>query len=132
MAVLEAYLPDTIAFGARGGPTFFTAVGEGLSGDEDRVALWEEELGEWDLSFTNRTTAETEALITFFVETAKGRANAFLFHDFHPDDAVDLRPRTVVVRFDEDWLQIRRVDHNIWSWDNVKLVQVRDPREDAA
>ena len=126
MAVVEEYLPDEIAYGARGGPSFFTTVGQGISGDEDRTAQWSEELGEWDLGFINRTTEETEALITFFTETAKGRAYAFLFHDFTPDDDVDSTPRTVNVRFDDDWLQIRRIDVDIWSWENVRLIQVRD------
>lgn len=128
MAVVESYLPDTIAYGARGGPTFFTAIATGISGDESRSAEWSAELGEWDLSYQNRTTEETTALITFFTTTAKGRAYAFLFHDFNPDAAIDPTPRTVVVRFDDDWLQIRRVDTDVWAWENVRLVQVRDVR----
>ena len=44
MAVIEQYLPDEIAFGARGGPTFFTATATGTSGDEARTELWADEL----------------------------------------------------------------------------------------
>jgi uncharacterized protein (TIGR02217 family) len=126
MAIVNQFLPQEIAFGARGGPTFFTAVASGQGGDESRSELWEEELGEWDLSFAYRTTAETEALVTFF-EAVKGRAYAFYFYDYLPDAAIDDgTPRTVTVRFADDWLQIRRVDDDCWSWENVRLMQVRD------
>lgn len=126
MSIIAQYLPDEIAFGAKGGPSFFTATATGQSGDEARSELWADELGEWDLGFIHRTTEETEALITFF-ETVKGRAYAFYFYDYLPDAAIDDgTPRTVTVRFAEDWLQVRRVDDDVWSWENVRLIQVRD------
>lgn len=32
------------------------------------------------------------------------------------------------VRFDTDWLQIRRVDMRLYSWESIHLVEVNDPR----
>lgn len=193
--------PDSIAYGARGGPRFHTQISQNISGAEARQSTWDQDKGEWDLGLINRTSTETEALLTAFA-AAKGRANGFRFHDFQtgegsgtseylgtgdgttqifqllkwytigsesysrtitkpvsgttimtlngtvttpgyvstrtgliyfntpPSAGVVVRGTfdfDVPVRFDTDWLQLRRVDDSIWSWEQCTLLEISDP-----
>lgn len=79
-------LPDTLAYGATGGPHFMTQVVMTQGGDEQRNQCWAQARGQYDIGMRNRDQAETRALIAFYSAVAEGRANTFLLHDFLPGE----------------------------------------------
>lgn len=74
--------PDTIAFGATGGPRFFTAIADSPSGTELRSGQWTQDLNAYEVGLVNRGAEETQAMLAFFRAVAVGRANGFRFKDF--------------------------------------------------
>jgi uncharacterized protein (TIGR02217 family) len=83
MAFLEmAIFPETIAFGAIGGPEYATSVVSGDGGDEYRQATWTYPRHRYQLSLATRNATDTATLFAFFHAVAKGRANGFRFPDF--------------------------------------------------
>lgn len=77
----EAIFPDTLAFGATGGPEYATTLVEMPSGEEQRRSRWTYPRHRYQLSLAPRTVAETAALFAFFHAVAKGRAYGFRFLD---------------------------------------------------
>ena len=89
MAFLEmAVFPESLAFGAIGGPEYATSVVAGDGGDEHRQATWTYPRHRYQLSLAVRNAADTIALYAFFHAVAKGRANGFRFLDFGAGESV--------------------------------------------
>lgn len=89
MAFIEARFPETIAYGASGGPGFSTDIVTAIGGVEMRNRNWELARARWEVGLQNRTTAETEAFVAFFYSVAAGQANSFRFHDVLDDTFTD-------------------------------------------
>lgn len=82
MSFLETpRFPDTIAFGAVGGPGFSTGVVTFASGYESRNANWSASRHAYEVSQAVRSKSDMDDLIAFF-RVAQGRANGFRFRDF--------------------------------------------------
>ena len=73
--------PDSIAYGATGGPEYATAIAAGSGGHEARRSTWTAPLHRYELGLAPRTAADTNALVAFF-HLVRGRAYAFRFPDF--------------------------------------------------
>jgi len=78
----DAIFPANIAYNSVGGPTYATTVVASAGGFEQRNQQWAQARREYELGLTNRSGAETMALVAFFQAVAKGRANGFRFLDF--------------------------------------------------
>jgi uncharacterized protein (TIGR02217 family) len=84
MAFLETpRFPDCIAFGATGGPAFFTDVAAMASGFEQRNQVWQYARLAWDVGHVARPESDMQQLIAFF-RSVHGRADGFRFKD-HTD-----------------------------------------------
>lgn len=79
-----------IAQQAVGGPMFQTIVVATGSGDEQRVGLWADARGKWDLSGALKKPDQRDALIAFF-RARRGRLHGFRFRDY-TDDSLTLQP----------------------------------------
>jgi uncharacterized protein (TIGR02217 family) len=80
-------LPDSLAYGAVGGPHFHTQVVMTQSGDEQRNQCWAQARESFELGYRNRVDSETRTLIAFFSAAALGRAFPFRVQDFLPGEA---------------------------------------------
>lgn len=74
-------LPVGVESGAVGGPRFQTQVQVAISGQEQRIADWDQARGEWDISYGIRTIAELTDVIKLF-RARSGRLEAFRFKDW--------------------------------------------------
>jgi len=82
MAFIETpTFPDTLAYGARGGPTWLTQLVVPQSGHEKRTRKWSQQRMRWQVGLQNRSASETITLIGFFNAVAVGRLNGFRFRD---------------------------------------------------
>lgn len=82
MSFLETpRFPETISFGARGGPGFSTGVVSFASGFESRNANWSQSRHEYEVGQAVRGKSDFDDLIAFF-RIAQGRANGFRYKDF--------------------------------------------------
>lgn len=79
---LEESFPTTLAFGSNGGPQFATDIADALSGVELRTGRWAQDRGMWDAGMRNRTRAQAQEMMSFFLVIAKGKANGFRLKDF--------------------------------------------------
>jgi len=86
MAFHEIRFPDDIAFGARGGPEFSTAVIITGGGFEQRNINWQAARRRYDVGHGVKTPAQFEALLAFYL-SRHGRAHGFRFKD-HADFAL--------------------------------------------
>ena len=83
MAFLETpTFPETIAFGATGGPTYSTHVVQTFDGAEQRNQRWRYPRYAYQLGLAIHTAADTQALYAFFHAIAQGQRHAFRFPDF--------------------------------------------------
>jgi uncharacterized protein (TIGR02217 family) len=82
--------PDTIAFGAVGGPEYSTSIPESFSGDEQRNQQWTYPRHRYELGLVIRNDADTRELYAFFNAIAKGRVNGFRFKDFGAGEALGI------------------------------------------
>jgi uncharacterized protein (TIGR02217 family) len=77
----EVRFPDSIAYGATGGPEFATTVVVTGAGHEQRNVNWAEARGRWDVGSGLKDQAQLDELIAFF-RARKGRAYGFRFKDW--------------------------------------------------
>ena len=77
----EVKFPDTIAYGAAGGPVYSTTIVSTASGYEERNVNWSASRGTWDVSTGLKTQAQYAELIAFF-RARKGKAYGFRFKDW--------------------------------------------------
>lgn len=80
--------PDTLAYGAHGGPVWLTHVVTPQSGNEKRTRRWSHRRQLWQVGLRNRSAAETITLVGFFNAVAVGRLNGFRFRDPNPGEAL--------------------------------------------
>lgn len=73
--------PDCIAFGARGGPSFFTELIAVASGAEQRNEVWQYARCKWDVGHAVRPEGDMWDLISFF-RSMRGRLHGFRFKDW--------------------------------------------------
>lgn len=73
-------LPESIAIGAEGGPSYVVEVIPLRSGAEQRNLVQDQPLQRYSIAFLNRDTSEIETLTAFF-RMAKGRTHGFRFKD---------------------------------------------------
>ena len=73
--------PESISFGARGGPEFATDIVVIESGREKRNQRWSYPRHSWDVSAGVKTQADFETLRAHFMSVA-GRTHGFRFKDF--------------------------------------------------
>jgi uncharacterized protein (TIGR02217 family) len=83
MAFVNIVLPDTLAFGSRGGRRYSTDIVINRGGYEKRNQNWADPLGMWEIGMVNRTLAQTLQLQAF-LHRMKGKTHSFLFLD-HKD-----------------------------------------------
>lgn len=86
MFLEEPRFPDSIAWGASGGPLFSTTVTPTPGGYEQRIAQQVDSLAVYEVGLVNKDAALTEELIAFF-NIVKGRAHGFRFPDFQPGES---------------------------------------------
>lgn len=89
---VEDRFPLDIAWGAVGGPEWFTVVATTSSGFEQRNVNWENARGRWNVAHELKTHAQLDALIAFF-RACRGKAVGFRFRDW-TDYSTDM-PNTV-------------------------------------
>jgi uncharacterized protein (TIGR02217 family) len=77
----EVRFPDSIAYGATGGPEFATTVVATGSGHEKRNVNWSEARGRWDVASGLKKQAQIDELIAFF-RARRGKAYGFRFKDW--------------------------------------------------
>jgi len=80
MAFHEVRLPEPIAIGAEGGPSYVVDVVETLSGAEQRNLVVDRPRQRYSIGFLNRDEADMQVLSAFF-RARKGRAHGFRFRD---------------------------------------------------
>jgi uncharacterized protein (TIGR02217 family) len=78
--------PDCIAFGAQGGPSFFTEIVAVASGHEQRSEVWQFARLRWDVGHVARPEDDMHQLISFF-RAARGRLHGFRFKDWSDYEA---------------------------------------------
>lgn len=78
---IDINFPEDIAYGAVGGPEFFTEVVSSSSGFEKRNINWREPRNKYNLAPAIKTSEQLDSLIAFF-RIMMGRAHAFRFKDW--------------------------------------------------
>lgn len=81
MAFIDMRLDPRISFRATGGPAFSTDVVRLDGGDESTNQNWEQELGQWEISYDARRPEVWKDLMAFFRKAA-GRANSWRYKDW--------------------------------------------------
>jgi uncharacterized protein (TIGR02217 family) len=82
MSFLETpRFPESISYGAIGGPGYQTNVVIVSSGHEQRNADWDTARGRWEVSQGVKTKTDFDTLAAFF-RAVKGRAHGFRFKDW--------------------------------------------------
>lgn len=81
-AFKEILLPESISFGAVGGPGFLTNIVSTNSGIEQRNQIWANEKGEWVISYDARRAQDFAELPAFF-RIVRGRVYGFRFKDWN-------------------------------------------------
>ena len=89
---VEDRFPLDIAWGAVGGPEWFTVIASTASGFEQRNINWENARGRWAVAHELKTHEQLDALIAFF-RAVRGKALGFRFRDWS-DYSTDM-PNTV-------------------------------------
>lgn len=89
---VEDRFPLDIAWGATGGPEWFTVVASTASGFEQRNINWENARGRWTVAHELKTHEQLDDLIAFF-RAVRGKAVGFRFRDW-TDFSTDM-PNTV-------------------------------------
>lgn len=84
----EVRLPEKIAFGFSGGPTFFTQVASTAGGSEQRNASWEDARYRYQASHDFFEQSELDELLAFFL-ARRGKLVGFRFFDAQ-DYATDM------------------------------------------
>jgi uncharacterized protein (TIGR02217 family) len=74
----EVRFPDSIAYGATGGPEFATTVVVTGAGHERRNVTWAEARGRWDVGSGFKNQQQLDELLAFF-RARRGRAYGFRF-----------------------------------------------------
>jgi uncharacterized protein (TIGR02217 family) len=73
--------PDCYAFGAQGGPTYFTELVSVASGYEQRSEVWRYSRAQWEVGHVAKPKSEWQQLRDFFHAMA-GRLHGFRFKDW--------------------------------------------------
>ncbi len=81
MSFDEIRLPVEIEYGASGGAEFRTTIFKSKAGNEQRVAAWENRLGEWRVGYGLQDDDLRDDLIVFF-HARHGRFRGFRFRDW--------------------------------------------------
>lgn len=89
---VEDRFPLDIAWGAVGGPEWFTAVATTAAGFEQRNVNWENARGRWTVAHELKTHEQLDVLLAFF-RAVRGKAIGFRFRDW-TDFSTDM-PNTV-------------------------------------
>ena len=89
---VEDRFPLDIAWGAVGGPEWFTVVATTAAGFENRNINWENARGRWSVAHELKNHEQLDALIAFF-RAVRGKAVGFRFRDW-TDYSTDM-PNTV-------------------------------------
>lgn len=84
--------PDSIAYGAQGGPSWQTVVIATQSGAEQRNQNWAAARHRWNVGYTARTQSERDDINAFFLAMA-GRLHGFRFKDWGDFDATSSEGR---------------------------------------
>lgn len=101
--------PETIAYGAAGGPEYSTSLPESPSGFEATKALWAYPRHRYQLGLAVRNDTDTRALFAFFHAVGKGRWQSFRFPDFNAGEAVGLdEPLGTGTGAEEDYELVKR------------------------
>lgn len=82
--------PETIAFGASGGPEYSTGIIESWGGDEQRNRQWRYPRHRYQIGLALRSETDTRALYAYWNSIAKGTANGFRFPDFGAGESTGL------------------------------------------
>jgi uncharacterized protein (TIGR02217 family) len=99
----DIVLPDFIALGAVGGPTFSTTVNIYFSGLEERNANWTRPRQKWNIGYNIKELADLQDVIDIFW-ISKGRAFGFLFKDWldYLSNGAPTKPPTAVANNDQN------------------------------
>ena len=121
MAFLETpRFPETIAFGATGGPEYSTGIVERWSGSEQRNRQWAHPRYRYQIGLALRSEADTRALYAFFNAIAKGQTHAFRFPDFGAGEATGyLEPIGVGTGSSAAYQLIKRYASGPYSYDRT-------------
>jgi hypothetical protein len=120
MAHIDTTFPQSLAFGAVGGPMFSTHIVGAQGGEEQRNQNWANPLWRWEVGLVHKTRAETSELLTFF-RSVSGMRHTFNFVNVWPGQDDEVK----VVRFGVDHLDITRVDVDIFSWPSCPILEMR-------
>lgn len=101
MAFDEVVFPANLTEAAVGGPAFSTIVIRTDSGQEQRIARWQRQLGQWKLDCSTLSADDLQDLVAFFL-ARQGRLRGFRMKDWDDYEAVDA-PQTV---YDTDKIQL--------------------------
>ena len=86
MAFRNARLPVEVEMGAQGGPLFLTTVLVAASGDEQRIAQWDQCRGEWDIGY-GISSKELLDRVNAFHRAAMGKFHSWKFKDWSDFEA---------------------------------------------
>lgn len=81
MAFHEVRFPESISWGAVGGPEWRTTIVELANGFEQRIQSWENEKIVWDVTQAVKSDDDFETLLDFF-QARRGRFHGFRFKDW--------------------------------------------------
>ncbi len=82
----DVVFPESIAYGATGGPEFTTQVTMGVNGYEQRLVRWQQPKLRYNIRTGVQTAEHMRELLDFF-RARMGRAFGFRFHDWMDDRA---------------------------------------------
>ncbi|MFY9326486.1 MAG: DUF2460 domain-containing protein [Georgfuchsia sp.] len=123
MAFIETpRFPDSISYGASGGPSWNTTVTPVASGYEARNQNWSASRHSYDVSHVvhDGDSGKKAALIAFF-QIAKGRANPFRFKDWNDFTVSTSGTDGVlsVITADTTWQMIKRYTSGATNYDRT-------------
>lgn len=78
---VDVLFPEDIAYGATGGPEFYTSITTTASGKEYRNINWVESRNRYNVSHGVKTYQQMQALLSFFY-ARRGKAIGFRFRDW--------------------------------------------------
>lgn len=80
--------PQSLAFGATGGPGFLTQVVQTRGTDEQRNQCWSMPLYGYEVELLNKPTDEVSEFLAFYHAVAQGQLHGFRFRDPLPGESV--------------------------------------------
>ena len=120
MFLESASFPQTIAYGATGGPEYSTGIVQRFGGDEQRNRNWYAPRHRYELGLAVRNETDTRELFAFFNAVAQGRKNGFRFPDFNAGESEGyLEPLGVGTGDAETYQLVKRYTSGALSYDRV-------------